>query len=102
MRGCPRLVPSVSWKCESWLSAPAGTISGIESLRLDGRRSGWIRHPEHSRGIPLRYLKDSNMGFLGPTGLAVSLGSRVFQMKIMESTDAAHAHVRKRTGKSVL
>src|SRR2546430_17608674 len=67
MRGCPRLVPSLSWKCESWLSAPAGKISGIESLRLDGRRFGWIRHPEHSRGIPLRYLKDSIMGSLGPT-----------------------------------
>src|SRR5512140_2269445 len=43
MRDCLRLAPSVSWKCESWLSAPPGKISGIESLRLDARRSGSIR-----------------------------------------------------------
>jgi hypothetical protein len=78
MRDCLRLVPSVSWKCESWLSAPAGKISGIESLRLDARRFGWIRHPEHSRRIPLRYLKDSIMGSLARPGLAVSLGTPSF------------------------
>src|SRR5437899_923152 len=43
MRDCLRLVPSVSWKCESWPSAPVGKISGIESLRLGARRFGSIR-----------------------------------------------------------
>src|SRR5205823_14263477 len=96
MHDYQRRVPSVSWKCESWLSAPAGEISGTKNLPLVARRFGSNRHPEHSRGIPVRYLKDSITGSLDRPGITDS------PVKIIETTDAAHAHVRERIGKSVL
>src|SRR5438105_13592756 len=57
-------VRSVSLNCASWLSAPAGKISATKNLPLVAKRFGSNCHPEHSRGIPLRYLKDSITGSL--------------------------------------
>jgi len=45
---------------------------------LATRRFGSIRDPEHGRGIPLRYLKDSIMDPSVRAGLAVSLGMTSF------------------------
>ena len=60
-------------------------ISDIESLRLEARRFGSIRDPS-ARARPGGFARDDEF----------------FQMKIIESTDAAQAHVRERTAKSVL
>jgi pantoate--beta-alanine ligase len=60
-------------------------ISDIESLRLEARRFGSIRDP-WGRARTGGFARDDEF----------------FQMKTIESTDAAQAHVRERTAKSVL
>ena len=60
-------------------------ISDIESLGLEARRFGSIRDPS-GRARTSGFARDDEF----------------FQMKIIESTDAAQAHVRERTAKSVL